>query len=134
MEVECPRHPRAPTIDSQLLHETASMVGKSWPPSREPLSRRVERPRHTDTIYTVETRGGEREQPRNYARRQNGATTNMRDPRTCGQQKTADCTGLLTLALAQVHERTQQNGRDRRLLTDALAQVPHKTPLGTRER
>ena len=58
MEVECPRHPGASTVDSQLLDETASMVGKSWPPSYEPLSRRVERPGHTDTIYTVETRGG----------------------------------------------------------------------------
>ena len=102
MEVECPRHPRAPTIDSQLLDETASMVGKSWPPNHEPLSRRVERPGHTDTIYTVETRGGGgggggaikklcSKAERHHNKR-------MRDPRACGQQKTADCTGLLTLA------------------------------------
>ena len=34
-------------------------------------------------------------------------------------------------ALAQVHGRTQQNARERRPLTDALAKVPQKTPLGT---
>ena len=63
----------------------------------------------------------------------------MRDPRARVQQKTADCTGLPTLAQSmhkheQVHERTQQKARERRRLTDALAQVPQKTPLGTRER
>ena len=68
MEVKCPGHPGAPTID---LDETASMVGKSWPPSHEPLSRREER----YNIYSGK-KGGKGEQPRNYARRQNGATTN----------------------------------------------------------
>ena len=29
MEVECPRHPGASTIGSQLLDETAAMAGKS---------------------------------------------------------------------------------------------------------
>ena len=32
-------------------------------------------------------------------------------------------------ALVQVHKRTQQNARERRPLTDALAQVSHKTLL-----
>ena len=36
-------------------------------------------------------------------------------------------------ALVQVHEQTQQNAREPRPLTNALAQVPHKTLLGTRE-
>ena len=36
MERECPRHPGASTIGSQLLNETAPMVSKSWQPSHEP--------------------------------------------------------------------------------------------------
>ena len=35
--------------------------------------------------------------------------------------------------LAQVQKPTQQNERVRRPLMDALVQVPHKTPLGTKE-
>jgi len=56
---------------------------------------------HSDTIIIY---GGRKEgwwegkQPRNYGRMQNGATTNMRDPRACGQQKTIDYTGLPVLA------------------------------------
>ena len=38
-----------------------------------------------------------------------------------------------THALAQVHEQTQQNTRERRPLQDALTQVPHKTLLGTKK-
>lgn len=38
-----------------------------------------------------------------------------------------------THALAQVHEQTQQNTRERRPQQDALAQVPHKTPLGMKK-
>lgn len=62
---------------------------------------------------------------------------NTRDPQACGQQ-TTDSTALPTLAhaknaLAQVHEQTQQNARKHRLPTDALIQVPHKTPQGTKE-
>lgn len=55
---------------------------------------------HTNIIYTVETRehSGGREQTRNYAQRQSGTTTNTRDTRACGQRKTAECTGLPTLA------------------------------------
>ena len=55
--------------------------------------------RHTDIVYTggKKARLGE-EQPRNYVQTYNGATTNTRDPRACGQQKTADCKGLPTLA------------------------------------
>ena len=50
--------------------------------------------RHTDIIYTVETREDMRgEQPKKYALTQNSATTNTGDPRTCGQQKTPVCTG-----------------------------------------
>ena len=37
-------------------------------------------------------------------------------------------------ALAQVHEQTTQNAREHRPLPHALAQVPHKTPLGMKER
>ena len=51
-------------------------------------------------IYTVETRehSGGKEQTRNYAQKQSGTTTNTRDTRACGQRKTAECTGLPTLA------------------------------------
>ena len=61
----------------------------------------------------------------------------MRDPRACGQQKTADhrvTNATAKHALVYVNERTQQNAREGRPLTDARVQVPHKTPLGTRER
>ena len=42
MEVECPRHPGASTIGSQLLddHEIASIAGKFWQPSHEPPHKR----------------------------------------------------------------------------------------------
>ena len=53
---------------------------------------------HTDITYTVETREGRGEEPRNYPRRENGAATNTRDPPACGQQKMADYTGLTMLA------------------------------------
>jgi len=36
-------------------------------------------------------------------------------------------------ALVLVNKQTQQNARELRPLMDALAQVPHKTPLGTKE-
>lgn len=36
-------------------------------------------------------------------------------------------------ALVQVHERAQQNAREHRPLTGALAQVPRKTPLGVKK-
>ena len=53
-----------------------------------------------------------------------------RDPLTCWWQKTADCTGLPVLA-PSMHCRRCMN--ERISLTDALAQVPHKTPLGMKE-
>ena len=42
MEAECPKHPGASAIGSQLLDETAPMAGKSLQPSHEPLRRREE--------------------------------------------------------------------------------------------
>ena len=42
MEVECPRHPGASNIGSQLLDETAPIASKSWQPSHEPPRRREE--------------------------------------------------------------------------------------------
>ena len=70
---------------------------------------------HTDIIYTVKTSEVRGEQPRNYFQWQNGTTMNMRDPFAHGQQKTADCTGLPTLAQSihwHRHKGTQQNTRE----------------------
>ena len=82
------------------------------------------------------------EQPRNYARTQNSSTTNMRNPCTCDKRKplTAQAFQYYTIyciskhELGQVQEQTEENTWERRLLTDALVQVPHKTPLGMKER
>ena len=57
MEVECPRHPEAFTLQSQLLDETAPMAGKSWQPTHEPHTEGKKGTHYTDIIYTVETRG-----------------------------------------------------------------------------
>ena len=58
MEVECPRHPGASTIGSQLLGEIAPIAGKSLQPGHEPPRTREKRgTRHTDIVYTVEKRG-----------------------------------------------------------------------------
>ena len=35
MEVKCPTHPGAFTLESQLLDEAAPMASKSWQPSHE---------------------------------------------------------------------------------------------------
>ena len=71
MEVECPRHPGASTIGSQLLDETAPMAGKSWKPShiKSTHAEGIKGTRHTDIIYTVEKKGkgGGGKQHRNYA-------------------------------------------------------------------
>ena len=77
MEVECPRHPGASTIGSQLLNETAPMAGKPWQPSLElmPKGRRVV----FALIWYIQWKQGREGQPRNYARRQNSASTNTRD-------------------------------------------------------
>ena len=53
---------------------------------------------YNDIVYTAKKREGEGEQPRNYTRKQNGPTKNMRDPLTCGSHMTADYTGLPMLA------------------------------------
>ena len=68
----------------------------------------------------------------------------VHSPQTQGIQTYVDNRRLLTAqayqiansmhALVQMHERTQQNSdREHRPLLDELAQVPHKTPLGTKE-
>ena len=94
MEVECPRHPGASTIGSQLLDEITPMAGKSWHLSHKPRHRREEgHPSHKYIQWKQE-----REEPRIYERTQNGATTKMGDPNTCEQQKTAVCTHLPVLA------------------------------------
>ena len=40
MEVKCPTHPGAFTLESQLLDEAAPMASKSWQPSHEPHTER----------------------------------------------------------------------------------------------
>ena len=125
MEVECSRHPGASTIGTQLLDETAPMAGKSWQPSHALPCRRAP---VALTTHTVETREGEGDSEW----MQNGTTTNTRDPRAL---KTEDhwlhrlSNTSSKRPLAQLHEWKQQNARERRSLTNALAQVPHKTLL-----
>ena len=88
------------------------MAGKSLQPSHEPPRRREDwRTHHTAIlVYTVKTGEGVGggETTRNYIQTQNGSTTNMGDTSTCGQQKTADCSGFTNVglkhALAQVHK------------------------------
>ena len=80
------------------------------------------------------------EQPRNYAQTQNSPTTNMRNPCTCDKRTplTAQAFQYYSIyciskhALGQVQEHTEKNTWERRPLKDALAQVPYKTPLGTK--
>jgi len=67
-------------------------------PAMSPQAEGKKGTRHNDIIYIMETREDCGEQPRNYAQRQNNATTKTRDSCTRGQQKTADCTGSQTLA------------------------------------
>ena len=86
MEVECPRHPGASTIGSQLLDEITPMAGKSWHLSHKSPHRREEGHSLHKYIQWKQERG---EPPRIYERTQNGPTTNMGDPNTCEQQKTA---------------------------------------------
>ena len=70
---------------------------------------------HTDEIYTVETREGGWGTTQKLSA-ENGATTNMGTPYSCGQQKTADCTDWPTLAQSlhwnwcvNEHSKTQGN-------------------------
>ena len=52
MEVKCPTHPGAFTLESQLLDEAAPMASKSWQPSHEPHTERRKGTHHTDIIYS----------------------------------------------------------------------------------
>ena len=131
MEVECPRHPRASTIGSQLLDETAPIAGKSWQPSHEPpCIREKGHPSHWYDIYSGK-KGKDR-----------GRTTwklcsnvewhyNKHEGSTC-MWTTEDCwlhrltNAGSTHALAQVHEQTTQSARECRPLLHALAKVPKK--------
>ena len=131
MEFECARHPGASTLSSRLLDKTA---GKSWQPSHEPPRRRDNgHPSYWHSIY-----GGNKgrkwlkQQPRYYARTQNSATTNTKDSRARGQQRTADSRGLPILAQS-MHCRRCTNEHSKMQGTHAIAQVPHKTLLGMRE-
>ena len=100
MEVECPRHLGACTIGCQLLDENAPMAGHSWQASHEPPSWREEGHLwHWRNIYGGNKDGGRGvKKLTNYAWRLNGTTKNSREPRPCGRQKTAVCTGLPMLA------------------------------------
>ena len=63
MKADCPRLPGASTVGSQVLQiidETAPMTGKSWQPRHEPHAKGKKSTRHTDKVYTVETREGRR--------------------------------------------------------------------------
>ena len=149
MEVECNRHPGASTNDSQLLDETdflnffflCPMAGKSWQPSHESPCRWEEG--HPSNWYDTQwkqRRVGWVEQPRNYAQTQNSPTKNMRNLCTCDKRTplTAQAFQYYSIyciskhALGQVQEHTEKNTWERRPLKDALAQVPYKTPLGTK--
>ena len=79
----------------------------------------------------METREVRGDNPETMLECRNCAITNLRDPCTCGQQKTADCIGLPMLAQSMHWCRCMN---ERRPLMDALAQVPPKTPLGMKER
>ena len=134
MQVECPRHPGASTIGSQLLDETAPMAGKSWQPSHEPPRRREEGyPSHWYSIYSGKMGKG------------SGGTIqklclnvewrhNKHKGSTCMWTTEDSWLHRLTNAsskhaLAQMYEWAQQNAQECRPLTNALAQVPHRTLL-----
>ena len=90
-------HYRQPAPRWDCFHSWQILATQPWAPTqkgrRVPITIII-------IIYTVETREHSRgkEQTRNYAQKQSGTTTNTRDTRACGQRKTAECTGLPTLA------------------------------------
>ena len=117
MEVECPWHPGASTIGSQLLElRLLPWLTNPCNPGMSHLTEGISASRHIDRNVTVETRKVSGEKTRNYAWRQNIATMNTRDPLACEQQKNADCTNLLMLAQSMhwrwcmnEHSKTQEN-------------------------
>jgi len=148
MEVECNRHPGASTNDRQLLDETDFFiffpVSHGWQilATQPWVPMQVRRRASIKLIwYTVETKEGwvggitqklcsNAEQPYNK----------HEESMHMWQENTADCTSFPILqyllylkACTGVQEHTEKNTWERRPLKDALVQVPHKTPLGTKE-
>ena len=117
MDVECTRHPGTSTIGIQLLDETATMAGKSWQPSHEPLRRREEG--HLSHGYDIhsgnkEGRGGDNPETTLKGRR---ALQQTHEGSTCmwtreGCKLHGVTNASSKHALVQVHEQTQQNARE----------------------
>ena len=64
MEVRCPRHPGASTIDSQLQDGDEPMAAKTWQPGHKPKVPKKRGTRHTDTQGKAEGgEGGNRKPP-----------------------------------------------------------------------
>ena len=57
MEIECPRHPGASTIGSQLQDETPPLAGNN--PAMSPHAEGTKGTHYNDIVYTVEKREGE---------------------------------------------------------------------------
>ena len=131
-------------FSGHFLHRTIVMYVLSWlaSPGNPTMSAHAEGKKgtcHNDIIYTVETRegGGGGNNPKTLLeveRRYNkhNGTTHMWITEDLWLHRLTNA-GNSKHALAQMHARTQQNAGERRPLTNARAQVPHKTPLCTKE-
>ena len=121
MEVECPRHWQ-PAPRSDCSHGWQIQTTQPWAPTQK--GRRVRRVVGGTTqklCLNVEWRYNKHK-----------GSTHMWTTEDHWLHRLTSTSSVHALVL--VNKQTQQNARELRPLMDALAQVPHKTPLSMKER
>ena len=112
-------------------YETAPRAYKPWQLSHELPRRREEG--HPSHLYNIYSEKQGREQPRNFTclKVEQYYKERVKDPHSCRQQKTTDCTGI-PIVKACTGTGTQMNTAKRKgmqSLTDILPQKLYKTLL-----